>query len=66
MSIFLVDFASKAISVIHDGVFMIATVQHHTAGENDEAAKKDKQNLQALLATVHKITVENVAVCVRW
>lgn len=41
VSIFLMDFASEAITVVHYGVFVIATVQHHTARENDEAAQKD-------------------------
>jgi hypothetical protein len=64
MSIFLVDFTCETVAMIHHGVFVITTVQHHTAGENDEAGEKDEQNFQTLLAAINEVAVEDVAVCV--
>lgn len=60
------NLACEAIPMIHDRVFMVTTIQHDAAGENHEAREKDEKNLQAFLAAVHKVTVENVAVGVRW
>lgn len=65
MPIFLMNLAGEAITVIHYSVFVISTVQHDTAGENDKTGEKDEQNFQAFLATIHKVTVEHVMICVR-
>lgn len=64
VTIFLVNFAGEAVAVIHHGVLVISTVQHYTAGENDETGEEDEQNFKALLAPVNEVTVENVAICV--
>lgn len=66
VAIFLVDFAREAIAMIHHSVLVIASIQHHAAGKDDEAGEKDEQHFEALLAAVDKVAVEDVAVRVRW
>lgn len=66
VSILLMNLSGKAITMIHHSVFVISTIQHDTAGKNDEAGEKDEQNFQRFLSTIHEVTVEHVAVCVRW
>lgn len=44
VSIFLVNFAREPIAMIHDGIFVIATIQHDTAGKDDVAGEKNEQN----------------------
>lgn len=39
MSIFLMNLTGEAIAVIHHSVFVISTIQHNTAGENDETGE---------------------------
>ncbi|GBP41664.1 hypothetical protein EVAR_31981_1 [Eumeta japonica] len=47
---------------IHDEVLVIAAVEVHAAGEGEHAGQQQQQHLQALLAAVHEIPVENVRV----
>lgn len=64
--ILLVNFAREPITVIHHSIFVIATIQHHTAGKDHKAGEKNEKNFQAFLASIDKVAVENVAVGVRW
>lgn len=66
VSILLVDLAREPVAVIHHSILMIATVQHYTAGKDDEAGEEDEKHLQALLASVHEVAVENVTIVVGW
>lgn len=60
--VLLVNFAREPITVIHHSIFVIATIQQHTAGKDQEARQKDEKNFQAFLPSIDKIAVENVAV----
>lgn len=66
MTILLMHLAREPITVIHHSILVIASIQHHTAGKDDEAGEQDEEHLKALLATIHKVAVEHVAIGVRW
>lgn len=56
------NFACEAVAMVHNGVFVIASVEHHTAGKDDEASEKYEQDFQAFFATIHKVTVKDLKV----
>lgn len=56
------NFACEAVAMVHNGVFVIASVEHHTAGKDDEAGEKYEQDFQAFFATIHKVTVKDLKV----
>jgi hypothetical protein len=66
VAIFLMNFTGEPVSMIHYGIFMVATVQHHTARKNYKAGEENEQNFQTLFASIHKVTVEHVTISVRW
>lgn len=41
---------------------MVATVEEDAAGEHQQTAEEEQQYLQALLATVHEISIEDVGI----
>lgn len=66
VAIFLMNFSGETVAMIHHRVLMIASVEHNTAGKDDEAHEKNQQNFETLLAAINEIAVEDVAVGVRW
>lgn len=45
---------------VNDMVFMVPSVQMHIVGVNEQETKQDEQNLQRVLATIHKVPVEDI------
>lgn len=62
VSIFLMNFAREAVTMIHDRIFMISAVQHDTAGKDDKAGEKNEKHFQAFLAPINKVPIENIAI----
>lgn len=45
LAILLMDFSCEAVAMIHDGVLVIATIEHHATRKNQEASQQDQENL---------------------
>lgn len=53
---------NKSVSRVHHRILVIAAIQEHAAGKDQQARQQQQQHFQTLLAAIDEVSVEHVGI----